>query len=282
MSKISIVILNYLNYEDTIECVKSLLVIPQIWNYVGGVVIVDNHSSNESYEILSNIYAQIHKIEIVRTEENLGFAKGNNVGIRIARNKFRTDFVLCVNNDTIFQGGTVFFELLVNKYLQAPDKIAVLGPAIQLNDGTTQNICTSALGVTGVIFYYIQLLLDYLHLHNSNLFHIMYLASKKQQVQILHGCCLLFTPPFFKYYDGFYPKTFLYAEEQILYLMCKYVGIYESYVPECSIYHKEDQSSEMSFQNDKHIDIKYNLQSYKYVVYWAIKNALKKSLKGKT
>ena len=125
-------------------------------------------------------------------------------------------------------------------------------------------------------------MLDYLHLHNSNLFHIMYLVSKKQQVQILHGCCLLFTPIFFEHYDGLYSKTFLYAEEQILYLMCTYAGIQQAYVPECSIYHKEDQSSQMSFQNDKHIDIKYNLQSYKYVVLWAIKNTLKNYKKGKS
>lgn len=221
MDKISVVILNYLNYKDTIECVNSLLAIPQVWNYVKGVVIVDNHSSNKSFEILSNAYSQMHEIEIIRTEYNLGFAKGNNVGICVARSKFGTDFVLCVNNDTLFIDGATFFENLVNKYLQNPNKLAVLGPAILLKDGTTQNTCTSALGITGTIFYYIQLMLDYLHLHNSNLFHIMYLASKKQQVEILHGCCLLFTPLFFKYYNGFYPQTFLYAEEQILYLMCK-------------------------------------------------------------
>lgn len=104
----------------------------------------------------------------------------------------------------------------------------------------------------------------------------MYVISQKQRVQILHGCCRLFTPLFFKYYDGFYPKTFLYAEEQVLYLMCKYVNIDQTYVPECEIYHKEDRSSEMSFHNDKRIDIKYNLQSYKYVIYWAIKNSFRK------
>ena len=68
IDKIAVVILNYLNYQDTIECVNSLLIIPQIWDYVVGIVVVDNHSWNESYEILFNTYKKMCKIEVIRTE----------------------------------------------------------------------------------------------------------------------------------------------------------------------------------------------------------------------
>ena len=37
--------------------------------------------------------------------------------------------------------------------------------------------------------------------------------------KVLHGCGLLFTPNYFKFYDGFYPRTFLYAEEMILFFL---------------------------------------------------------------
>lgn len=145
-----------------------------------------------------------------------------------------------------------------------------------MKSGQIQNIIKSALGIKGAMLTWIELLLDYLHLHNSYISHILHVLSFTQRVEVLHGCALLFTPVFFNFYSGFYDKTFLYAEEQILYLMCKYAGITQEYVPTCKIYHKEDQSSEMSFGNDKHIDIKYNLKSYKWVVWWSFKCFLKK------
>ena len=48
---LGIVILNYLNYKDTLECVKSLLGQSYKAFYI---VIVDNHSANESYQVLRN------------------------------------------------------------------------------------------------------------------------------------------------------------------------------------------------------------------------------------
>ena len=49
MEKISIVLLNYLNYTDTLECVNSIL---EMEYELAGIVIVDNHSNNESFQKL--------------------------------------------------------------------------------------------------------------------------------------------------------------------------------------------------------------------------------------
>ena len=99
MKKISIVILNYINYKDTIECIESIFEM----NYrYEGIVVVDNNSENESVKILNKKYKDNKKIIIVKARHNYGFAKGNNIGICIARRKFHTDFVFVVNNDTVF------------------------------------------------------------------------------------------------------------------------------------------------------------------------------------
>lgn len=152
MCKIAVVILNYLNYEDTIECMNSLLNISEVWNYIEGVVIVDNCSTNESYNILSDMYMNMPKVKIVKTTQNFGFAKGNNFGISIAREKYNTDFILCVNNDTLFHDSQIF-KMLMDRYWQSPSRNAILGSAIRLSDGSVQSMCTSALGIIGTILY---------------------------------------------------------------------------------------------------------------------------------
>ena len=78
MKKISIVILNYINYKDTIECIESIFEM----NYrYEGIVVVDNNSENESVKILNKKYKDNKKIIIVKARHNYGFAKGNNIGI---------------------------------------------------------------------------------------------------------------------------------------------------------------------------------------------------------
>lgn len=89
-----IIVLNYNGYADTIECVESLEKI-HYKNYK--LLIVDNNSTDNSYEILKN---KCRQHTVVRTSKNLGYAAGNNVGIKIAlRNK--ADYVMVLNNDTV-------------------------------------------------------------------------------------------------------------------------------------------------------------------------------------
>lgn len=89
-----IILLNYNGYKDTIECVKSIESITYE-NY--RVLIVDNKSTNDSEAILKST---LPSYEILQTGENLGFAGGNNYGVRYAL-KNGADHVLLLNNDTI-------------------------------------------------------------------------------------------------------------------------------------------------------------------------------------
>lgn len=265
MEKIGIVILNYLNYCDTIECVDSI----RLMQYqIAGIVIVDNGSHNESYSILSKLYKEDPKICIVRAGKNYGFAKGNNIGIRIARRRFLADFVYVVNNDVIFMDPE-YFEKLLLKY---DDKIGVIGSEIQLKDGSMQSKQMAFISFPEVLNIYLRKWL----VSKGKVFWMGAVPplNEKNKRQILHGCGLLFTPNFFKYYRGFYPKTFLYGEEDILFMMCQRHGLQQKYVENTFIYHKEDMSSDMSFHNDINVADEYAFQSYKYVVWWAFKNFL--------
>ena len=90
--KVGVVILNWNNAQDTVECLESVSNL-RYPNYL--VLVVDNGSTDDS---ASRIRARYPEIEIVETGENLGYAGGNNIGISQAL-ALGVDCVCVLNND---------------------------------------------------------------------------------------------------------------------------------------------------------------------------------------
>src|SRR5690242_9955962 len=97
---VAIIILNWNNYEDTYECLKSLenLIYSNF-----DVYLVDNNSDDNSFTKLINDQDNgkftVH-INFIKSTANIGFAGGNNLGINQAYNEKYKYFWL-LNNDTI-------------------------------------------------------------------------------------------------------------------------------------------------------------------------------------
>jgi GT2 family glycosyltransferase len=92
--KVSIIILNWNRRDDTLECLRSV----QRIDYPDfETIVVDNGSSDGSVAAMRTAFPQVRVLE---TKENLGYAGGNNVGIRDALER-GTDYILLLNNDTI-------------------------------------------------------------------------------------------------------------------------------------------------------------------------------------
>ena len=90
----SIIILNWNRRDDTLECLRSV----QRIDYPDfETIVVDNGSSDGSVAAMRTAFPQVRVLE---AKENLGYAGGNNVGIRDALER-GTDYVLLLNNDTI-------------------------------------------------------------------------------------------------------------------------------------------------------------------------------------
>src|SRR5664279_2479168 len=89
-----IILLNWNGWQDTIACVESCrkLSYPNF-----RILIVDNGSTDNSEAILRE---RLPDIELLQTGANLGFAGGNNVGIRHALAQ-GADYVWLLNNDTV-------------------------------------------------------------------------------------------------------------------------------------------------------------------------------------
>ena len=89
--KIAIIIVNWKQYELTINCLLSLKKLEyKNWK----VILVDNESN---FEKINKIKSDFNKVEVIESKENLGFAKGANLGIK----ETKTDYVF-INPADVF------------------------------------------------------------------------------------------------------------------------------------------------------------------------------------
>ena len=117
---IYIIVLNWNRKDDTKECLDSLQFLTYS-NYK--VVVVDNGSTDNSVEYLKKYFLSV---KFIQNSSNLGFALGNNIGIKYALQE-KADYILILNNDTIVSA--TFLEKLIN-VMTKDSTIAIAGPKI--------------------------------------------------------------------------------------------------------------------------------------------------------
>lgn len=93
---ISIIIINYKSPYLTIQCIDSILLYTKNIDYE--VILVDNESSQESFDILSDYYCNFTQVEVVKSITNLWFGWGNVLWVSYAKG----DYYFFLNNDTLF------------------------------------------------------------------------------------------------------------------------------------------------------------------------------------
>ena len=111
---LSVIIVNYNGLKYLKACLDSL--IRHLDRLTSEIIVVDNNSADESVEFIKANYPQVILLE---TNKNLGFGKGNNLGVKSAK----SDTLLLINNDTIVQDNL----LPVFNFLQSNKDIGVVG-----------------------------------------------------------------------------------------------------------------------------------------------------------
>lgn len=122
--KLSVVIVSY-NVRSYLEqCLQSVQ--RALEGIEGEVFVVDNHSSDDSVEVVKRDYAWV---KLMENKENLGFARANNIAIRQAQG----DYVLLLNPDTIVEEGTLRNVLA---FMEAHPKAGGAGVMMRNEDGS--------------------------------------------------------------------------------------------------------------------------------------------------
>ncbi|WP_099361274.1 glycosyltransferase family 2 protein [Fredinandcohnia onubensis] len=262
----SFVILHYQVHQDTIECIESILSNITYDNY--NIVVVDNGSTNDSANQIDQRFKEEEKVYLIRNKENLGFAKGNNVGFMFAKKELKADFIIMINNDTIIEQKD-FITRILEKHKQT--NFNILGPDILTRDGVHQNpVRMKPLTEEQIILerkkHRTKIILNKLGIEDLTLsiFRFIKKITKRTQEIIsessawqhehenvqLHGSCLIFDKVYIQKFNGLYSNTFMYVEEEILY----YIAIKENlkilYTPSIKIFHKEDASTNSVYKKE--------------------------------
>lgn len=129
------VLLQFGKPEVTARCVDSIRRLDTGGRNVQ-IVIVDNASPPEVVEKTRRLFADAPGLTLLCNQENVGFARGNNVGYRYAREVLDSDFIAIVNNDTVIEDDGFIPGCLA---LFGRHAYSVLGPDIITPDGRHEN-----------------------------------------------------------------------------------------------------------------------------------------------
>jgi len=188
-----IIVLNYNGYSDTIECIKS---IRNIEGVIPQVVIVDNKSIDNSLKYLRE---ECRDCTIIENEDNLGFAGGNNVGIKYALEN-NADFILILNNDTIVDS-KFLLELLIG---MEEKEVGVTAPKVYFHGTNIINSFGATKGKLEGVKNFAENIAD------SEEF------NRDKYVTHVMGCCMLVRSEVFRNVGLFDDEFFMYLEESDL------------------------------------------------------------------
>jgi len=270
MYHFSFIILHYASYKDTIACIQSIKDNVSYPNY--SIIVVDNKSPDNSGALIKEKYVNDQVIQFIFSDKNLGFAKGNNLEFQYAKYKLKSDFIALINNDTYIEQKD-FIQRIISRWnykafdILGPD---IINPVNNKHQNPQPVYLTSKRSLRkSILLNTFFLILNRLHVERlwikitfwkKQLFPkpLLTIVNHRNDVNNeleregvkLHGSCIIFSPNFIRKFEGLYPGTFLYMEEDILYFICQNQNIHLLYYPEVKIFHKNDQSLNEIFEED--------------------------------
>lgn len=223
MAELSVILVNYRGAHDTVECVRSLR---QSSYRSFETIIVENGSGDGSTSYLAR---ECPETVILPNDDNLGFAEGNNVGIRRAL-EGDCRYILLLNNDTVIEPDTLT-ELVGTfqrhadagivggkiRYFDPPNVLWFAGGVFNPNSGFGRHI---GIGTVDTGMFDTETTCDY-----------------------VTGCCLLVRREVFERIGFLAEEYFAYLEDVEFCIRARQAGYAVVYQPRSMLYHKVNRSS---------------------------------------
>ena len=219
---LSIITINYNGQKDTCELIDTL----PLKDKSIEVIVVDNASAQDEATIIKERFPQV---KVIRSKENLGFAGGNNLGIKAAQGKY----LFFLNNDILLKPQVSDFRPLIVRLKSSP-KIGMVCPKIRFTWGnqliqfagytplTPITMRNKAIGCGEV---------DHGQFDTPHLTPYAHGAAMMIKREVIEKAGLL-------------PECyFLYYEELDWSMMIRRVGYDIWYEPACTVFHKESQTT---------------------------------------
>ena len=219
---LSIITINYNGLKDTCELIESL----PLEDKSIEVIVVDNASAQDEATIIEERYPQV---KIIRSKKNLGFAGGNNLGIKAAKGKY----LFFLNNDTLLKPQTSDIRSLISR-LETSPKIGMVCPKIRF---TWDKQLIQFAGYTPLS----PITMRNKAIGCGEVDHGQY--NTAHPTPYAHGAAMMIKREVIEK-AGLMPECyFLYYEELDWSMMIRRAGYDIWYEPACTIFHKESQTT---------------------------------------
>ena len=270
---VSIITVNYNQSKVTIDLLKSIreITYPNV-----EIIVVDNASPNDNPELLKEEFPEI---QLIKSKKNLGFAGGNNIGVRASKG----EYLMFINNDT--EVPKYFLEPLVD-LLEKDTSIGMVSPKIKFHwDPSTLQYA----GITKM---------NPFTLRNRGLGYYKKDTPEFNQLsetESIHGAAMMVPRRVIKEVGLMTEVYFLYYEEHDWAEMIKRAGYKIFYQPASYILHKESVSTGKDspfktyyISRNRLVFARRNFSGFSFIVSWIFqtfvsipKNSIVFLLKGK-
>lgn len=228
--QVSIIILNWNGWPETIACLQSLTKISYP-HYE--VIVADNGSEDDSVRKIKAWAKKglIKDFSLMENKKNYGFAKGNNLAIKKVLKKGKSAFLLLLNNDTVVDKN---FLVELVKVAESQEKIGIVGSKVYYFPPKRKNLiqsCGAGIDLkTGRLVSYGDGQAD------SKRF------EKNKRVDYVYGASMLVKRRVWEKVGLFDEKFFAVAEDADFCLRAKKAGFFTYVAPLSKVWHKSEVS----------------------------------------
>lgn len=231
--QLSVVILNYNVRYFLEQCVCSVQ--KALAGIEGEIIVVDNHSSDGSVAMMG---ARFPHVKLIVNDQNLGFPKGNNIGVAAAKG----EYICILNPDTVVAEDT--FQKVLAFAGKQPD-LGIVG--CKLIDGTGNFLPESKRGIPTPWVSFTKIFSLYKLFPASKTFNQYYAQHLSEnatgKVDILVGAFMVLKRDLYNDLGGFDENCFMYSDDIDLSYLALQKGKSNYYFHETSVIHYKGEST---------------------------------------
>lgn len=264
LQELAIIVLNYKDYNMTIDCVNNLKGL----NINSKIVVVDNNSPNDSFEILSNELAGLDNVFIISSEKNGGYSYGNNEGIKFAMRKFSNIRYIGIMNPDVFLNTKDMLLKICTKLEKYDDIAGITGVTLLNGKLSFGNLGWRVNNVRSLVLSNFSLLSKVLRTSRSyKALEMKHDDYELGYTDVMPGSFFIMKENIFKELNYLDEAVFLYFEEEILARKIKSRGLKSAIVISESYVHKHGgKDTELANISKKRLDYKIYMKSQTYYV----------------
>jgi GT2 family glycosyltransferase len=221
---LSVAVVNYNAGEELARCLSSLFASTGLGSFE--VIVADNASTDGS---VSMVEKRFPGVRLIRSEENLGFARASNLCWREAR----SSLVLFLNSDAIVPPGALARLVAIAR---ARPEVGVLGPRLRYEDGAIQLSFGETLGLAAEFRQKCRNA-GYRRGKGPLRRSVEREYAKEHRVDWVSGACLLTRRDLLETVSGFDENFFMYSEDVDLCARIRALGAEVLFTPEVEVVH---------------------------------------------